>query len=130
MTSEPQQKVQIRTELQPIYNHFPGLPQTERVEWCSTESEGIGPTTVNLYAFAFFTDDAAIDEILKQYALSENTVEISSPFYPKDVNQNDAWQLIDNTPYCFQDELSPTRRMNTEVYVNSDSRIVFIHAIG
>ena len=88
MTSEPQQKVQILTELQPIYNHFPGLPQTERVEWCSTESEGIGPTTVNLYAFAFFTDDAAIDEILKQYALSENTVEISSPFYPKDVNQN------------------------------------------
>ena len=37
---------QIRTDVEPIYNHFPDLPATDDIQWCSRTSDGIGLTTV------------------------------------------------------------------------------------
>ena len=37
--------IQVRTDTEPIYNHFPDLPETSEIQWCSKSSEGIGPTT-------------------------------------------------------------------------------------
>ena len=31
---EPGEK-QIRTDVEPIYNHFPDLPATDDIQWCS-----------------------------------------------------------------------------------------------
>lgn len=35
------EEVQIRTETEPIYNHFPDLPGTSKMQWCSESSKGI-----------------------------------------------------------------------------------------
>lgn len=131
MTNETQREITVRTEIGPIKNHFPGLPDANRVEWCSTATDGIGPSIVNLYLFVYLSDDSATDEIMQQFTLSEKAAPIDSPFYPEEINQADTWRLIQDEPYCFQDELPLTKKMGTEVYVNaSQNHIMFIHAIG
>lgn len=49
--TDSKEEVQIHTETDPIYNHFPQLPETSEIQWCSRTSGGIGLTTVYLYFF-------------------------------------------------------------------------------
>ena len=56
-----QDEMQIRTDIEPIYNHFPGLPATDDIQWCSRTSGGIGLTTVWIYVFAFYDYDVGTE---------------------------------------------------------------------
>ena len=49
--------VMTSTETEPIYNHFPDLPKTSEIKWCSQSSGGIGLVTTTLYIFAFYNED-------------------------------------------------------------------------
>ena len=130
MSLESQTEIRIRTEREPIYNHFPGLPETEHVEWCSTTSDGIGPSTVNLYLFAFLTDAASMEDIINQGSLSDTDAMIDSIFLPEGLKENETWSHLLNVPFCFQEEVPITKRMSTEVYINSNRDIVYDLAIG
>ena len=45
------------TETAPIYNHFPDVPETSQMQWCSRSSGGIGLVTTCIYVFACYDHD-------------------------------------------------------------------------
>ncbi len=49
-----EEAVMTSTETAPIYNHFPDLPETTQIKWCSKSSGGIGLVTTKLYIYAFY----------------------------------------------------------------------------
>ena len=125
-----QEKSELRTDSEPIYDHFPGLPETERVEWRSVTHGGIGPSTVELYIFAFLTDDTAMDARIAQHSLSEDEVKIDSIFTPKDLDNGITWRQLLDVPFCFQENSPYKDLMHTKIYISNDRKIVFIYAIG
>ena len=121
--------IQIRTDVEPIYNHFPTLPKTEIIEWCSVSSEGIGLTTTKLYVFAKYDTSAEVDNFLESVTLSNDTSKIDSIFIPDFVEQNETWEEVPNVPFCFQEGVKQTSLINTEVYVNSKNDIIYFYSI-
>ena len=51
------ESVMVSTETGPIYNHFPDLPKTSEIQWCSRTKGGIGLSMVRLHIFAFYDHD-------------------------------------------------------------------------
>ena len=44
-------------ETEPIYNHFPDLPETSKMQWYGEASGGIGLNTVRVSVFAYYDHD-------------------------------------------------------------------------
>lgn len=123
-----EENIQIRTETEPIYNHFPDLPETAEIQWCSRTSQGIGLTTVKLYFFAFYDHD--ISNELKGMKIESRSGTIDLQFVPEGIKEDDKWRQVENAGSAFQTGIKDTRKMNTTVYINEAGTVLYIEAIG
>ncbi|MCH5344050.1 MAG: hypothetical protein J1E64_08425 [Acetatifactor sp.] len=123
---EPDEK-QIRTDVEPIYDHFPGLPTTESIQWCSRTSNGIGLTTVWVYAFAFYDYDVGA-ELGGEGILNEKT---DFYFLPEDLTGSSSmWRELEDMGVAFQAGIKDSEKMYTSVYINEAENIIYMEAVG
>ena len=123
---EPDEK-QIRTDVEPIYNHFPGLPATDDMQWCSRTSDGIGLTTVWVYVFAFYDYDVGA-ELGAKGTLSEKT---DFYFWPDDlVDSNSKWRKLEDMGDAFQTGIKLSEKMGVSIYINETGNIIYMEAVG
>lgn len=122
-------KESIRTgiETAPIYNHFPDLPETSEIQWCSKSSGGIGLTTTTLYIFAFYDHDVCRE--LQEMGVKDESEEIELYFVPDEV-AGQKWRGVENADFAFQTGIRNTQKMNTTVYVSEAGTVLYIEAIG
>ena len=131
MTKKNDLTSEIRTDSEPIYNHFPSFPNSEHIEWCSTSSTGIGLVTHNVFLFAFWDDSTEIDAFLENRSLSADYCKIETPFIPECIDGLDMkWQKVLDASFCFQEGSSSIKRMGTEVYIDTVHNTIYMHAIG
>lgn len=127
----PEESIQIRTETQPIYNHFPDLPETSEIQWCSWSSSGIGLTTVKIYIFAFYDHDVSNE--LQNMVIKNQSKDIELYFVPDGVNGAEKWRRIEsaeNLPFPFQTGVRESARFTADVYINEAGTILYIEGIG
>lgn len=122
------EEVQIRTETEPIYNHFPDLPGTSKMQWCSESSKGIGLSTVRVYIFAYYDHD--ISSELQGMKISSEKTAIDLYFVPEGISRDQKWKCVEDAPFAFQEDIKDTRKKNTAVYINEQGTILYIEAIG
>ena len=123
---EPDEK-QIRTDVEPIYNHFPGLPVTDDIQWCSRTSDGIGLTTVWIYVFAFYDYDVGT-EFGGEGVLNEKT---DFYFLPEDlVDSNLKWRKLEDMGDAFQAGIKLSEKMGVSIYINEAGNIIYMEAVG
>lgn len=123
---EPDEK-QIRTDIEPIYNHFPGLPATDDIQWCSRTSGGIGLTTVWIYVFAFYDYDVGT-ELGGEGILNEKT---DFYFLPEDlVDSNSKWRKVEDMGDAFQAGIKLSEIMGVSIYINESGNIIYMEAVG
>lgn len=122
------ESIQVRIETEPIYNHFPDLPETSKIQWCSRSSEGIGLTTTTIYIFAFYDHDISKD--LQEMEVRSTDEDIELYFTPDGINKNQKWRYIENAKFAFQTGIKSTQKMNTTIYINDEGTILYIEAIG
>ena len=120
--------IQIRTETEPIYNHFPDLPKTSVIQWCSRTSDGIGLTTVKLYFFAFYDYDVSNE--LQEMKIENQGEDIELHFVPDGINKDEKWRCVENAGFAFQTGIKDTEKMYTTVYINDAGTILYVEAIG
>lgn len=119
---------QIRTETEPIYNHFPDLPETSEVQWCSWTSSGIGLTTIKVYIFAFYDHDVSNE--LQDMEIESQGEDIELYFVPEGINGDEKWRLVENAGTAFQTGIKDTEKMSTVVYINGAGTVLYVEAIG
>ena len=123
---EPDEK-QIRTDVAPIYNHFPGLPATDDIQWCSRTSDVIGLTTVWIYVFAFYDYDVGA-ELGGEGILNEKT---DFYFLPEDlVDSNSKWRKLEDMGDAFQAGIKLSEKMGVSIYINETGNIIYMEAVG
>lgn len=125
---ETAEDIQIRTETEPIYNHFPDLPGTSKMQWCSESSKGIGLSTVRVYIFAYYDHD--ISSELQGMKISSEKTAIDLYFVPEGISRDQKWKCVEDAPFAFQEDIKDTRKKNTAVYINEQGTILYIEAIG
>lgn len=125
---KPEESIQIRTETEPIYNHFPDLPETSEIQWCSWTSSGIGLTTVKIYIFAFYDHDVSNE--LQDMEIESQGEEIELYFVPESINGDEKWRRVENTGTAFQTGIKDMEKMSTVVYINDAGTVLYVEAIG
>ena len=118
-TEEP---IQVRTDIEPIYNHFPNLPETSEIQWCSKSSDGIGLTTTYIYIFAFYDDD--ISDELQDMIIKDENEEIELYFVSDGIDADQNWRHIENAGFAFQKDSKSTQKMWTTVSINEAGTIL------
>lgn len=126
--AKKEENIEIHTETDPIYNHFPDLPETSAIQWCSRTSDGIGLTTVKLYFFAFYDHDVTNE--LKEMKIESGSETIELQFVPEGVKEDEKWRHVGNAGCAFQTGIKDNRKMNTTVYINEAGTVLYIEAIG
>lgn len=119
--------VMTSTETGPIYNHFPDLPETSEIQWCSKTSGGIGPSMVRLYIFAFYDHD--ISGELREMTVQNECGDIELSYEPDEV-KGQKWRAVENADFAFQSDIIMTKKMYTTVYINEAGTILYVEAIG
>ncbi len=127
LSAKGEEAVMTSTETAPIYNHFPDLPETTQIKWCSKSSGGIGLVTTKLYIYAFY--DADLGSQLQDMDFESEAAPIESA-YESDEVKGQKWRHAGNAPFAFQRGIQDTNRMYTEVYLSESGRILYIEAIG
>ena len=122
------ENIHILTDIDPIYNHFPELPKTSKIQWCSRTSDGIGLTTVQLNIFAFYDYD--ISSELQDMKIESQDGDIELYFVPEGTEENQKWRHIENADFAFQSGIKDTQKMCTTAYINDAGTILYIEAIG
>lgn len=129
-TQESIQNIQVRTETEPIYNHFPDLPETAEIQWCSRSSGGIGLTTTTLYFFAFYNRDVSGE--LQEMKIESQGENIELYFIPDGVNGDEKWRRAESAGNAFplQTGVRESARFYADVYINEAGTILYVEAIG
>ena len=127
LSAKGEEAVMTSTETAPIYNHFPDLPETTQIKWCSKSSGGIGLVTTKLYIYAFY--DADLGSQLQDMDFESEAAPIESA-YESDEVKGQKWRHAANAPFAFQTGIKDMKRMYTEVYLSESGRILYIEAIG
>ena len=125
---EANKPVQVRTDVEPIYNHFPDLPETSEIQWCSKSSTGIGPEITFLYIFAFYDED--ISNELQCMEIKDENVDIELYFVPDGMDANQKWKSVENGGFAFQKDIKSTQKMWTNVFINEKGTMLYIEAVG
>lgn len=128
LVSGRKEYVQMRTDTEPIYNHFPELPAASEIQWCSTTSVSIGPSTLELHIFAFYDHD--ISSELQGMVIGDQSGDIELSYVPDSAIENEKWRLVENAPMAFQAGIKDTEKMYTTVYINDAGTILYMYAIG
>jgi len=122
--------IQIRTEEEPIYNHFPSLPKAKEIQWCSKSSDGIGLVTTRLYIYAFYKED------VEPLIFSDNKKEVletdlSPYFLPENLIGKDiTWFKVKDSFFYFQNGIADHNKMATDVYFSKEWNVIYVEAIG
>ena len=124
-TKEP---IQVRTDIDPIYNHFPNLPETSEIQWCSKSSDGIGLTTTYIYIFAFYDED--ISNELQGMTIKDENEDIELYFIPDGMDANQKWKHVEDAGFAFQKDIKSTQKMWTTVSINEAGTILYLEAVG
>ncbi len=119
--------VMTSTETEPIYNHFPDLPKTSEIKWCSQSSGGIGLVTTTLYIFSFYNED--ISDTLQGMTIDDKAATIELYYEPEEV-RGQKWRLVENAAFAFQTGIKDTKKMYTNVYLNASGTILYVEAVG
>lgn len=129
-TEKSIQNIQIRTETEPIYNHFPDLPETSKIQWCSQSSGGIGLTTTTLYFFAFYDRDVSGE--LQEMKIADQGEDIELYFIPDGINEDEKWRRVESAGNAFplQTGVRESAGFYAEVYINGAGTILYVEAIG
>lgn len=117
---------QIQTDTKPIYNHFPDLPVTENIMWCSQTSDGIGLTTVRIYMFAFYDYDVSV-RFSEKGSLNEAPNFYFLPEKPDD--DNEKWRKLEDMKFAFQSGIKDSEKMVTSVYLNEAGNIIYMEGM-
>lgn len=125
---KPKEYVQNRTDTEPIYNHFPELPETSDIQWCSRTLSSIGPSTLKLHIFAFYDHD--ISNELQNMNIENQSKDIELYFVLDSINGQEKWRHVENTDFAFQEGIKNTEKMYTTVYINDAGTVLYIDAIG
>lgn len=125
--AEAKDTVMTSTKTAPIYNHFPDLPETAQVKWCSKSSGGFGLVTTKLYIYAFYDTD--LSSKLQNMDFDSEAAPIEESYAPDEV-KGQKWRHAGNAPFAFQTGIKDTNKMCTEVYLNEAGTILYIEAIG
>ncbi len=125
---QPEENTQIRTDTEPIYNHFPDLPETSEIQWCSWSSGGIGLTTVKIYFFAFYDRD--IRNELQDMEIVNQSEDMELYFVPEGISGDEKWRCVENAGIAFQAGIKDTHKMSTVVYINDTGTIIYVEAVG
>lgn len=112
-------------ETGPIYNHFPDLPETSEIEWCSRSTGGIGLVNHWLYIFAFYDHDVSRE---LQEMTVEDACEDIELYYAPDEVKGQRWKRLENAQFAFQTCIPETKKMMTKVYVNETGTILYVEA--
>ena len=123
-----EESIQIRTETEPIYNHFPDLPETSEIQWCSWSSGGIGLTTVKIYFFAFYDHDVSNE--LEDMEIVNRSENMEAYFVPGGISGDEKWRRVENARTAFQASIKDTQKMSTVVYINDMGTIIYVEAVG
>ncbi|MDE6220765.1 MAG: hypothetical protein K2G51_10135 [Lachnospiraceae bacterium] len=110
-----------------IYNHFPDLPETSEIQWCSVTSGGLGPSMVRLYIFAFYDHD--ISGELQEMAVQSECGDIELYYEPDEV-KGQKWKSAENANFAFQSNIIMTKKMCTVVHINEAGTILYVEAVG
>ena len=121
-------ELQIRTETIPVFHHFPDLPDTSELQWCSETDEGIGLSTVTIYIFVFYDHD--IRNELPDIEFTDEEEDIEFYFLPGGMDEHEKWRYAKNARFAFQDSLKNRQKMNTDVYINEKGTVLYTRAIG
>lgn len=129
-TEESIQNIQIRTDTEPIYNHFPDLPETSEIQWCSQSSGGIGLTTTTLYFFAFYDRDVSGE--LQEMIIGGQGQDIELHFIPEGISEDEKWRRAESPGNSFplQTGVRESARLYASVYINEAGTIIYVEAIG
>ncbi|MDE7223423.1 MAG: hypothetical protein K2O34_06545 [Acetatifactor sp.] len=125
------ENLQIHTETQPIYNHFPDLPGTPEVQWCSRTSEGVGLTTVEIYFFAFYDHDVSNE--LQDVKIKNQSENIELYFIPEGMSENEKWRQVEcpkSAPFSLQTGVKESARFYAEVYINEAGTVLYVEGVG
>lgn len=115
--------VMTSTETGPIYNHFPDLPKTSEIEWCSRSTGGIGLANHWLYIFAFYDHDVSSE--LQEMTVEDACADIELYYAPDEV-KGQKWRYFENAQFAFQDDIAVTDKMSTQVYINETGTILYV----
>ncbi len=119
--------VRTSTETEPIYNHFPDVPKTSQMQWCSRSSGGIGLATTWIYVFACYDHD--ISGELQEMTVADEYSDIEF-YYEPDEMEGQRWRRVENAEFAFQTGIKNTRKMYTEVYLNEAGTILYFEAVS
>lgn len=127
----------IRTDTEPIYHHFPDLPRTEDMEWCSTSSGGIGLVTTRLYLYCWYDHDIR-EELLDlepgqeigQIERTEQTLDVFYFIPERLIEQPQVWSKLDHGDFAFQTGIKDGEKMNTVIYLSADGTVLYLEAVG
>lgn len=117
---------QIHTDTELIYNLFPELPATEKIQWCSRASVGIGPTTVWIYAFAFYDND------IGAWFGEEGILSEKNDFYflPENLAEKDSkWRELEDAGAAFQASIKSGEKIWASVFLNEEGNIIYLEAV-
>ncbi|MDE7418166.1 MAG: hypothetical protein K2N44_17995 [Lachnospiraceae bacterium] len=125
------ESVMTSTETEPIYNHFPDLPEASEIQWCSRTSGGIGPSMVRLHIFAFYDHDISGELSSKLQEMTvKNEYEDIELYYAPDEIKGQKWKPVENADFAFQSDVIMTEKLYTTVHVNETGTILYIEAVG
>ena len=127
---EKNRSIQIRTETEPIFNHFPELPETSELQWCSQSFTGIGPTTVKLYFFAFYDRDVRGE--LQGMMIEDQGRDLELFFVPDGINGDEKWRKAESpgNPFPLQTGVRESAKLYASIYINETGTILYVEAIG
>lgn len=129
-TRESIENNKIHTETEPIYNHFPDLPGTSEIQWCSQSSGGIGLTTTTLCFFAFYDRDVSGE--LQEMNIESQGENIELYFVPDGINEDEKWRRVESEGNAFplQTGVRESARFYADVYINEAGTILYVEAVG
>lgn len=119
--------VMTSTETAPIFNHFPDVPKTSQMQWCSRSSGGIGLVTTWVYVFAYYDHD--ISGELREMTVGDECDDIEI-YYVPDEAKGQKWRRVENAEFAFQTGIKDSRKKYTEVYLNEAGTILYFVAVG
>ena len=125
---ETAEDIQIRTETEPIYNHFPDLPETSKMQWYGEASGGIGLNMVRVSVFAYYEHDITGELQGMRFVDCEDAVDLR--FVPEGISREQRWRIAEDAPFAFQEGVKDTRKMNTTVYINEQGTVLYLEGIG
>ena len=115
-------KIELKTDIEPISNHFPMLEGIENVYWISGSfgTSGIGPSDIWLKCYVIL-DEGSFERISSEYSWDKSDIDFDEGFEPSVTGHNSFdWY----TSKDFSKDLAGKSFMG-ESYMDERNRIIY-----